>query len=196
KGSVKPLKAWSNTSPYMIPIGQEIGVTLVQLARGFAVVANDGYLVKPHVLKSIYSQGLLKETPIECKKVISSSSARHAASVLEDVVKDGTGKLAYLEGERIGGKTGTAQSYDPAIRRYSSTKFRASFIGFVSSVEPPIVIAVSVFEPKASHFGGVVSAPLFKKIAEKTIKYLRAENAAVEDVGVEKDKAKQKAKSL
>jgi len=196
RGGVKPLKAWSNTSPYMIPIGQEIGVTLVQLARGFAVVANDGYLVKPHVLKSVYSQGTLKETPIERKKIISTANAQHAESVLEGVVSRGTGKLAYIEGERIGGKTGTAQSYDPAIRRYSPTKFRASFVGFVSSVEPPIVIAVSVFEPKASHFGGVVSAPLFKKIAEKTIKYLRAENATTEDVGMEKDKVKQKTKSL
>jgi cell division protein FtsI (penicillin-binding protein 3) len=123
---------------------------------------------------------------IERKRIISSATASHARGVLEGVVSDGTGKLAAIEGEKIGGKTGTAQSYDPAIRRYSPTKFRASFIGFVSSIEPPIVIAVSVSEPKASHFGGVVSAPLFKKIAEKTIKYLRAENAAANDVSVEK----------
>ncbi len=196
RGNVKPLNTWSKTSFYMIPIGQEVGVNLIQLSRAFAAVANDGYLVKPHVLKSVYSQGLFKEIPIERKKIISTANAQHAASVLEDVVNDGTGKLAYIEGEKIGGKTGTAQTYDPTIHRYSPTKFRASFVGFIASIEPPIVIAVSIFEPKASHFGGVVSAPLFKKIAEKTIKYIRADNTVINDNNTEKNNANQQAKAL
>lgn len=180
KGNVKPLSAWSKTSPYMIPIGQEVGVSLIQLVRAYAVFVNDGYLVKPHVVKAIYSQGGYKETLIEHKTVVTASASRRARGILEDVVKDGTGKLADIEGAKIGGKTGTAQYFDTKIGRYSASQYRASFVGFISDLNPPIVIGVSVFEPKGSHFGGVVSAPLFKKIAEKTIKYLGGEKLAAE----------------
>ncbi|MFA5008729.1 MAG: penicillin-binding protein 2 [Candidatus Omnitrophota bacterium] len=186
RGNVKPLSSWSKTSPYMIPIGQEVGVNLIQLVRAYAVIANDGYLVKPHVVKAIYSQGTYKETPIEHKTIISVSTARRARGILEDVVKDGTGKLADIEGVKMGGKTGTAQYFDTKAGHYSSSQYRASFVGFISDLNPPIVIGVSVFEPKGSHFGGVVSAPLFKKIAEKTIKYLGGERVAVTPAGGKK----------
>ena len=178
RGNVKPPSVWSKTSPYMIPIGQEVGVSLIQLVRAYAVFANDGYLVKPHVVKAIYSQGIYKEMPIERKMVISTSTAKRAKGILEDVVKDGTGKLADIEGVKIGGKTGTAQYFDVKAGHYSSTQYRASFVGFISDLNPPVVIGVSVFEPKGSHYGGVVSAPLFKKIAEKTVKYLGGEKIA------------------
>lgn len=174
-GTIKPLNAWSYTSAYIMPIGQEVGVNLLQLVRAFAVVANGGYLVKPHVVRTIYSQGYFKEAGIQRRKVISESCAKRAKNMLEDVVSDGTGKLASIEGVKIGGKTGTAQTYDPKLRRYSLTDYRASFVGFISDLNPPIVIGVTVFAPRKSHFGGVVSAPLFKKIAEKTIKYLSKE---------------------
>ncbi|MDD5583535.1 MAG: penicillin-binding protein 2 [Candidatus Omnitrophica bacterium] len=175
-GVIKPLNAWSKTSGYIMPIGQEVGVNLVQLVRMLAVVANGGYLVKPHVVKSINSDFFSKNTAIERKRVVSEAVAQRAKDILLAVVDDGTGALARIEGVRIGGKTGTAQQFDPKIGRYSPTDYRASFIGFVSSIEPPIVIGVTVYEPTKSHFGGVVAAPLFKKIAEKTIKYLEGEN--------------------
>jgi len=175
KGNVKPLASWSKTSPYMIPIGQEVGVSLIQLVRAYAVIINGGYLVKPHVVKAIYSQVGYKETPIEHKTVISTATTQRAKGILEDVVKDGTGKLADIEGVKIGGKTGTAQYFDTKIGRYSPNQYRASFVGFIDDLDPPVVIGVSVFEPKGSHYGGVVSAPLFKKIAEKTVKYLGGE---------------------
>jgi cell division protein FtsI (penicillin-binding protein 3) len=172
-GTVKPVSAWSNTSGYIIPIGQEIGVNLMQLVRAFAVIANGGYLVKPHVVKSIYSQTFYKDFSYQPKRVISQATATHARNILVEVVNDGTGKLAAIGGVRIGGKTGTAQKYDPVIKRYSPTQYRASFIGFISDLNPPLVIGISIYEPKKSHFGGVVAAPLFKKIAEMCIKYLR-----------------------
>jgi cell division protein FtsI (penicillin-binding protein 3) len=175
RGNVKPLSAWSKTSPYMIPIGQEVGVNLIQLVRAYAVIANGGYLTKPHIVKGIYSQDSYKEIPIERKMIIPASTAQHAKSILQDVVKKGTGKLADIAGVNIAGKTGTAQHFDTKLKRYSSTEYRASFVGFISDLDPPIVIGISIFEPKGSHFGGVVSAPLFKKIAEKVIKYMRPE---------------------
>jgi cell division protein FtsI (penicillin-binding protein 3) len=171
-GSLKAENTWSNTSTYIIPIGQEIGVNLVQLMRAFGIIANGGYLVRPHVVKDIYSQNYYKDFPIQKQRVISSSTAERAKSILIDVVSDGTGKLASIPGIKIGGKTGTAQKYDPVIRRYSPTQYRASFIGFISDLDPPIVIGISIFEPKKSHFGGVVAAPLFKKVAQMSIKYL------------------------
>lgn len=174
-GNIKPLSAWSKTSPYIMPIGQEVGVTLVQLARSIAVIANGGYLVKPHIVKSITSENILKDTEITKKAVISSKVAQHAKEILIDVVNDGTGKLAGIEGVKIGGKTGTAQKFDVKTKHYSPDRYRASFIGFVDGINRPIVIAVSVDEPRKSHFGGVVTAPLFKKIAQSVIKYFGEE---------------------
>lgn len=178
KGSIKPPRSWSNTSGYIIPIGQEIGVNLIQLVRAFAVIANGGYLVKPHIVKGVYSQTYYKDFVNEPKQVIAGATSRRAKDILISVVEDGTGKLAQVTGAKVGGKTGTAQKYDPAIRRYSPSQYQASFIGFVDELNPPIVIGVSISEPKKSHFGGVVAAPLFKKIAEMAIKYLNSQGPA------------------
>ncbi len=171
EGLVKPIKKWSKTSAYIMPIGQEIGVNLLQLARAFATVVNGGYLVRPYVVKSICSGQFCKETPEVKEKVITDSTAQRAKNILIEVVEEGTGKRAGLRGRKIGGKTGTAQKYDPQIKRYSPSKYRATFVGFVADVNPPLVIGITVDEPKRSHFGGVVAAPVFHKIAEKVIKY-------------------------
>jgi cell division protein FtsI (penicillin-binding protein 3) len=174
KGSIKPPRSWSNTSSYIIPIGQEIGVNLMQLVRAFAIIANGGYLVEPHIVKEVYSQTYYKDFTGVPKQVVSQATSNRAKDILIAVVEDGTGKLAQVAGAKVGGKTGTAQKYDPSVGRYSSSQYRASFVGFIADLNPPIVIGVSVAEPKKSHFGGVVAAPLFKKIAEMAIKYLGA----------------------
>lgn len=171
KGSLKPLRQWSRTSIYIIPIGQEVAVNLLQLARAFAVVANGGYLVKPYIVKDVCSQGYCKSIDAKRKRILSKATADRAKNILEEVVKNGTGKRAYIKGRAIGGKTGTAQKYDPKIKKYSKNKYRATFVGFVADTKPPLVIAVTVDEPKKSHFGGVVAAPVFKKIAQGVIKY-------------------------
>jgi len=172
KGSIKPINNWSKTSPYIIPIGQEISVNLLQLARTFAVVANGGYLVTPHLVTSICSQGSCKSVPIQTrKKVVPTSAANRAKDILISVVSEGTGKRAQIKGRKIGGKTGTAQKYDPEIKKYSPSKYRATFVGFIADANPPLVIGVTIDEPKRSHFGGVVAAPVFKNIVEKVISY-------------------------
>lgn len=178
KGLIKPINKWSKTSAYIVPMGQEVGVNLLQLVRAFAVVANGGYLVKPHLVKSICSQGFCEESALKSKKrIFPKSIADRAKDILIAVVKDGTGKRAQVKGRKIGGKTGTAQKYDSKLKRYSSSKYRATFIGFIADLNPPVVIGITVDEPKRSHFGGVVAAPIFKNIAQKIIKYMeRAEN--------------------
>lgn len=178
-GSLKPFSRWSKTSAYIIPIGQEIGVNLLQLARGFAVIVNGGYLVQPHLINKICSQGICENVPFKREKVLSSLITDKAKNILIDVVGKGTGKRAGVEGRKIGGKTGTAQKYDPKIKRYSPSKYRATFVGFIADLNPPMVIAVTIDEPKKSHFGGVVAAPVFKNIANKVIKYIEGERSLV-----------------
>ncbi|MCK5492615.1 MAG: penicillin-binding protein 2, partial [Candidatus Omnitrophica bacterium] len=160
-GSLKSFSKWSKTSNYIIPIGQEIGVNLLQLARGLAIIVNGGYLVQPHLISKICSQGVCETVPYKKKKVISSLVADKAKDILIDVVSEGTGKRAGIVGRKIGGKTGTAQKYDPKIGKYSSSKYRATFVGFIADLNPPLVIAVTIDEPRKSNFGGVVAAPVF-----------------------------------
>ncbi|OQX88151.1 MAG: hypothetical protein B6D55_01190 [Candidatus Omnitrophica bacterium 4484_70.2] len=171
-GFLKPKHVWSKTSGYIIPIGQEVGVTLLQLVRAFCVPANGGYLVRPYVVKKIFREGFLHQTKPQRRKVIPSSVANKVKEILGEVVREGTGRLANIEGIKVGGKTGTAQVYDPQLRRYSPTHYRASFVGFLPLEHPRLVIGVSIDNPQKSHFGGVIAAPLFKKIGEKAIKYL------------------------
>ena len=171
-GSIKHADKWSRTSEYIIPIGQEVGVTLVQLARGVSAVVNGGYLVRPRIVKAIRGPGLDRVINVERKRIISKEAAEHARDILVQVVEDGTGKLARVKGVTVGGKTGTAQKFDPEIGRYSPTKYRASFMGFVVDFPKTLVIGITVDEPRGSHFGGVVAAPVFQKIVEKTAPYL------------------------
>jgi cell division protein FtsI (penicillin-binding protein 3) len=171
-GSLKHADKWSRTSEYIVPIGQEVGVTMVQLARGVSAVVNGGYLVKPRIVKAIRGPGLDRVINVERKRVISKEAAEHARDILVQVVEDGTGKLARVKGVTVGGKTGTAQKFDPKLGRYSPTKYRASFMGFVVDFPKTLVIGITVDEPRGSHFGGVVAAPVFQKIVEKVAPYL------------------------
>ncbi len=179
EGSIKPLGEWSKTSKYIIPIGQEIGVNLLQLARTFAVIANGGYLVQPHVVKSICSLGYCKDIQPRRKQVFSSVTTERAKKILFRVVGEGTGKSAQVKERSVGGKTGTAQKFDPKINKYSPDKYRATFVGFIGDIDPPLVIGVTVDEPTKSHFGGVVAAPVFGKVAKEVIKYREGESALV-----------------
>lgn len=171
RGRLMPVDKWSRTSKYIIPIGQGIGVNLLQLVRAFAVIANGGNLVTPHLGKELCTQGFCRSIKFSKKNVLSTTTANKVKKILIEVVNQGTGKRAKIEGEDIGGKTGTAQKFDVKLGSYSPNRYRANFIGFISSTKRPIVIGVTIDEPKRSHFGGVVAAPLFKKIAEKIISY-------------------------
>jgi cell division protein FtsI (penicillin-binding protein 3) len=88
------------------------------------------------------------------------------------VVTTGTGGKAALEGFDVAGKTGTAQKYNMETRSYSKTEFISSFIGFAPANSPRLVILVMIDNPKGSHWGSVVAAPVFQKIAKKALRYL------------------------
>ena len=175
---------WSKLSMVSIPMGQEIGVTAIQLLSAVQTIANGGVRYRPTIIKEIEtSKGQLIpeakaynyfEPRIEQRGVISEKAAKLITRAMVSVTeKDGTGKRAAIPGYTVAGKTGTAQKYDPEIKKYSRRKFVASFIGFVPASDPAIAVLVTFDEPKKSYYGGTVSAPVFQKICEKTLAYLK-----------------------
>ena len=174
-GMIKPPRAWSKTSISAIPIGQEVGVTALQLASAISVIANGGQLMKPYVIDSVRDeQGrIIKQNkPVLIRKVISVDTAMRIKKILTGAVEEGTGKLAKVSGFSAAGKTGTAQKLEPN-GAYSHRKFVASFIGFAPAEDPLLAIVVTVDEPHPYYFGGVVAAPVFQKVAGDAIRYIK-----------------------
>lgn len=177
-GMLKEPRYWSKTSIGAIPIGQEVGVTSLQLVSAMSVIANGGQLMKPYVLKEVrdkYGQTIKTFEPVMIRKVISVDTSDRVRKMLVGVIEEGTGKLAQILGFSAAGKTGTAQKLEPN-GTYSHNKFVASFIGFAPAEDPMIAVAVVVDEPHPYYFGGVVAAPVFKNMAGEVLRYLRAKN--------------------
>jgi len=169
-GLVRPTSQWTKTSIASIAIGQEISVTPLQIATMVSTVANGGTRYTPYVVQKIQNPlGGTTEIPPRGSRVMSPETAQHLREMLEDVVTDGTAKTSKLEGYRAGGKTGTAQKIDPVTRRYSSSKYVASFAGFAPVSDPRIALVVVVDEPKGQYYGGEVAAPVFKRIVEQVL---------------------------
>jgi cell division protein FtsI (penicillin-binding protein 3) len=174
KGLLRPVNRWDKTSIGSIPMGQEIGVTPVQVAAAFATIANDGVRIAPHIIREVRDAagGVVARDEPEQRRVVSAETARTIRSMLEMVTLDGTAKAARLDGYTAAGKTGTAQKVDPKTRAYSKTKYVASFVGFAPVDNPAIVIIVVLDEPGTAIYGGTVAAPVFKEIAEHVLPYL------------------------
>ena len=98
--------------------------------------------------------------------------AKRMVNVLKGVVETGTGKEAAVDGFQVAGKTGTAQKVSPETRNYAPGRYMSNFMGFLPAEDPSLVILVVVDEPKGSHYGGVVAAPIFKAIAEQSLSIL------------------------
>lgn len=177
KGLVRPLDNWGSFSIGSISMGQEIGVTPIQLIAAVSAVANGGLLYKPHVIEELQrgnrvlpAEGLL--TPTEPRRVIRPETAATLRRLMEGVILEGTGPKAHLDGWTSAGKTGTAQKIDPTTGRYSRTRYIASFTGFAPINNPAVTILVSLDSPVGLHEGGQVAAPVFKRIAEQVLAYL------------------------
>ncbi len=174
KGLVRPPSKWSKISIAAIPIGQEIAVTSIEMLSAMSAIANDGILVKPHLVKYIvnHHNEHIKEFKTEpVRRVCSKQTAEKLKRALSEVVENGTGKRAKIAGYDICGKTGTAQKVGPA-GGYSHSKFIATFCGFMPRNNPKFAIIVVVNEPKPVYYGGYVAAPVFKNVAEEVIKYI------------------------
>ena len=181
-GSIKEPRLWSKVSIGAIPIGQEVGVTALQLVSAVSVIANGGQLMKPYLVREIrdkYGETIKAISPQLIRKVISVDTASRMKKILTGVVEEGTGKLAKVPGFAVAGKTGTAQKLEPN-GTYSHDKFIASFIGFAPVEDPAISIVVTVDEPRPYYFGGVVAAPVFKNVVSDTLKYLKTHPSVLE----------------
>lgn len=170
-GLLNPLKRWLPSSIGSIAMGQEIGVTPLQVAAAFATVANDGMRIAPHLVREIRSSSgasVYRAAP-EQHRVISVETANALKGMLEGVTLNGTAKKAQLDGYTAAGKTGTAQKIDPKTRHYSTTKHVASFVGFAPVSNPAVVIIVVIDEPAGAYHGGDIAAPVFRQIAEQIL---------------------------
>ena len=151
--------------------GHSIGVTPIQLVTAVSAVANDGLLLKPQLVKEIRNAKgeLVKEfKPESVRQVVSKETAQLARKLLGNVVEEGTGVNAQVEGYEIGGKTGTAQHYGKQKNAYDT-----SFIGFVPVDDPKLVILVVLYNVTSyPHFGSQTAAPIFQKVAKASLRYL------------------------
>ncbi len=174
-GLLRERGRWSRRSLASLSIGQEIGVTPLQMVSAAAVVANGGWLMTPHLVKSIGRDGKNRSTPARLKRrVISEETAKEMVQILKGVVsRSGTAQLAEVPGHRVAGKTGTAQKFDPKTGRYSRDKYVGSFVGFVPADDPVVTILVVVDEPEGEAWGGTVAAPVFSAIGKEVLHYLK-----------------------
>jgi cell division protein FtsI (penicillin-binding protein 3) len=173
-GLLRKVKSWHGSSIGSLAIGQEIGVTPVQIAAAFATIANDGVRVAPHLVREVRdAEGRpVERAEPETRRVVSPETARAVRGMLEMVTLKGTARRAQLEGYTAAGKTGTAQKIDPQTRGYSKTKHIASFVGFAPAENPSVVIAVVIDEPVGAYHGGDVAAPIFRDIADQILPYM------------------------
>ncbi|MFA5429980.1 MAG: penicillin-binding transpeptidase domain-containing protein [Candidatus Omnitrophota bacterium] len=181
-GVTKNPRQWSKISIATMPMGQEIGVTVLQLACAFSVIANGGTLMKPYLVSEVrdkYGEAIQEFKPQAIRQVISTETAARMRKILTGVVQHGTGKLAQVPGFTAGGKTGTAQKLDPD-GRYSHSKFTASFVGFAPAEEPALVVAVVLDEPRPYYYGGVVASPVFRNVVSDTLRYLKTKQSVEE----------------
>jgi cell division protein FtsI (penicillin-binding protein 3) len=178
RGLLHRLDHWGSYSIGSVSMGQEVGVTPLQMVTAVSAVANGGLLYKPHVVREMKrgEQGLPVDGPsgtAEPKRAIRPETAAILRHLMEGVILHGTGKNARLDGWTAGGKTGTAQKIDPNTGRYSPTNVIASFTGFAPINNPAVTILVSIDSPAGyPHDGATVSAPVFKRIAEQILPYL------------------------
>ncbi|HEX7152766.1 MAG TPA: penicillin-binding transpeptidase domain-containing protein [Thermoanaerobaculia bacterium] len=172
-GLLRPTQKWSAVSNASISIGQEIGVTPMQIVRAMGTVANGGLRVEPRIVEKVVDEdGKTRWAPkrTEPVRVTSEKTAAVMNEILKQVVQRGTGSKAQLAEHTVAGKTGTAQK---AVRGgYSGDKFVASFAGYVPADQPRLVMLVVVDEPRGGHYGGAIAAPVFREVAEATLRYL------------------------
>ncbi len=155
--------------------GQGVSVTPIQQITAVSAAINGGTLYKPYIVKSLNdpeTNSVIKEnTPVKIRKVIKKEASKNVRRALESVVANGSGRNAYIEGYRVGGKTGTAQKVKDGA--YMVGNYILSFIGFLPADDPKIVVYVAINNPKkVVQYGGVVSAPVARQILTDSIETL------------------------
>ena len=173
RGLLRPLENWTPSSIGSLAMGQEVSVTPIQIVSAISAIANGGTLYLPRIIHEIRGHAAPLQRPDSApRQVTDERTAAEMRAMMEDVVLEGTGKPAQLNGYTAAGKSGTAQKIDPATGRYSATQYNSSFLGFAPVNEPAVTILVVLDSPVGIHHGGEVGGPVFKRIAEQVLTYL------------------------
>lgn len=176
RGILQSKAQWSRVTLSNIAFGQGIGVSVIQIARALAAIANNGNLVRPYIVKRVVNrngQTLEEQLPQVGIQVISKKSAKQLKEMMIEVTKPGgTGEQASIPGYVVAGKTGTAQKPNPIHGGYYADRYVSAFMGFVPANKPRFILAVLIDDPRKRHYGGQVSAPAFRQIAERALRVL------------------------
>src|ERR1700722_11382063 len=189
RGLLRNPKKWGSTSILSMAIGQEVGVTPVQLVTMVSTIANGGVYMPPHILLQSTDQmkgdprlqpvafrpsnQLPDKLPDGAHRVIKEMTSAKMRAMMQAIVVEGTGRRGALNGYSAGGKTGTAQKIDVATHTYSHTKLVASFAGFAPVSNPAISVAVVIDTPTVgTRYGAETSAPVFAEVAQQVLEYL------------------------
>ncbi len=189
RGLLRNPKKWGATSILSMSIGQEVGVTPVQLVTMVSTIANGGVYMPPHILLQSTDQmkgdprlqpvafrpsnQLPDKLPDGAHRVIKELTSAKMRMMMQGIVVEGTGRKGALNGYSAGGKTGTAQKVDPVTHTYSHTKLVASFAGFAPVSNPAISVAVVIDTPTVgTRYGAETSAPVFAEVAQQVLEYL------------------------
>jgi cell division protein FtsI/penicillin-binding protein 2 len=174
-GLVPPPDQWGGGTLQTIGFGQGISVTPLQVLVAGAALANDGILVRPHILRAVRdAEGrAITVTALDAgRPAVSPAVARRVMAMMVDVVRRGTGTQAALDGYAVAGKTGTAQKPSPA-GGYLPGTYVASFLGIVPADRPRLAILVVLDGPRGAYYGGEVAAPVFRAVAAQGLWHLR-----------------------
>jgi cell division protein FtsI (penicillin-binding protein 3) len=173
RGLLRPIENWTASSIGSLAIGQEVSATPVQITSAISAIANGGTLYRPRIVREVHGGMQMMALPgSESSQATDPRTAATIREMMEDVVLEGTGKLAQLNGYTAAGKSGTAQKIDPATGRYSRDQYNASFVGFAPVNDPAVTILIVLDSPEGEHHGGMVGGPVFKRIAEQVLAYL------------------------
>jgi cell division protein FtsI/penicillin-binding protein 2 len=189
RGLLRHPRKWGATSILSMAIGQEVGVTPVQLVTMVSTIANGGVYMPPHILLQSTdemkgdprlkpaafrpSNQLPEKLPDGAHRVIKELTSAKMRMMMQGIVVEGTGRRGALNGYTAGGKTGTAQKVDPVTHTYSHTKLVASFAGFAPVSNPAISVAVVIDTPTVgTRYGAETSAPVFAEVAQQVLEYL------------------------
>ena len=188
-GILPALQNWSPIKLVTASFGQGVAVTPLQLASAYAVLANDGVLMRPYLVSEVLNvkgDVVYANSPTRLRQVIRPETAQQMLALLEHVVEPGgTGWRAQIEGFRVAGKTGTSQKVDPR-GGYSAKGRIASFVGIVPADRPQLVVLVVIDEPGTAVYGGTVAAPVFRTIARQALAQLGIAGSPEQRSGVQR----------
>lgn len=188
-GVIRPPKSWAEIELATISFGYGMTATTLQLAAALAALGNDGVYNEPRIIRSVRdpARGVIYNHTPKGRRVMKASTARAMRSMMASVFdkgKDGgTARTVNVRGYRAGGKTGTAHKVDPQTRKYSDELYLASFAGLAPIDEPKIAVVVVLDEPNSeTHYGSIVAAPAFARIASETLRYLGVPAAKLDNI--------------